>query len=155
MPCQKCCFVSGIFLISMIFMLNASTITSEYEKQLPSELQGMYKSIVNERMQIYYTGFFLGFVLSVLFIIYNIYVKKEKYTSISLVCIIITISFVTNYFFYVLSPKKNWMLDNVKTQEQTKAWMNMYKGMQNTYHTGLVLGIVSMGFLAYAFSQNK
>jgi hypothetical protein len=132
-------------------MLNATTITNNYEKQLPTELLPLYKSIVKERTQIYFTGYFLGFILSVLFILYNIYVKKEKYNALALVCIIITISFLTNYFFYILSPKKNWMLDNIKSQEQIKAWMKMYKGMQITYHTGLVLGIISMGFLAYAF----
>lgn len=151
MPCAKCCLLSGVFLISMIYMLNANTITNEYEKQLPNELKPVYASIVKERIQIYYTGYFLGFLLSVLFILYNIYVKKEKYTALSLVCIIITISFLTNYFFYILSPKKNWMLDNIKSQEQTKAWMKMYKGMQMNYHSGLVLGIISMGFFAFAF----
>jgi hypothetical protein len=132
-------------------MLNSTTITNDYEKQLPNELQPVYKSIVKERVQIYYTGYFLGFILSVLFILYNVYVKKEKYNALSLVCIIITISFLTNYFFYILSPKKNWMLDNIKNPEQTKAWLKMYKGMQSTYHSGFVLGIISMGFLAYAF----
>lgn len=151
MPCTKCCLLSGVFLFSMIYMLNATTITNNYEKQLPTELLPLYKSIVKERTQIYFTGYFLGFILSVLFILYNIYVKKEKYNALALVCIIITISFLTNYFFYILSPKKNWMLDNIKSQEQIKAWMKMYKGMQITYHTGLVLGIISMGFLAYAF----
>jgi len=151
MPCTKCCLVSGVFLVSMIYMLNSTTITNDYEKQLPNELQPVYKSIVKERVQIYYTGYFLGFILSVLFILYNVYVKKEKYNALSLVCIIITISFLTNYFFYILSPKKNWMLDNIKSQEQTKAWMKMYKGMQTTYNSGLVLGIISMGFFAYAF----
>jgi len=135
----------------MIYMLNANTITNEYENQLPNDLKHVYKSIVNERVQIYYTGYFLGFILSVLFILYNVYLKREKYTTVSLICIIITISFITNYFFYVLSPKKNWMLDHIKDPEQTKAWIKMYKGMQTTYHTGLVLGLISMGFLAYAF----
>jgi hypothetical protein len=64
---------------------------------------------------------------------------------------VVAISFVTNYFYYVLSPKSDWMLNHIKTPEQTKAWLGMYRGMQVYYHTGLVLGLFAVGTFAFAF----
>ena len=43
------------------------------------------------------------------------------------------------------------MLDNITDQAQTKAWLDMYKHMQMYYHTGLLLGLVAIMILAFAF----
>ena len=72
-----------------------------------------------------------------------------------MVCLVLATSFITNYFYYILSPKKNWMLNYIKTPEQTKAWLVMYRKMQVYYHTGLVLGIIAIGIFAYAFRCMK
>ena len=69
----------------------------------------------------------------------------------SLVCIVISTSFVTNYFYYSLSRKSDWMLNHMGTPEEVKAWLQMYKEMQYNYHMGLVLGIIAVGILAFAF----
>jgi hypothetical protein len=55
------------------------------------------------------------------------------------------------YFFYTMYPKSKWMLDSIKDQEQTKAWLNMYKHMQLYYHLGFLFGIIAIGVLAFAF----
>ena len=44
------------------------------------------------------------------------------------------------------------MSKGVKNQTEMKAWTKMYKGMQRYYHTGLVLGLISVGFAAFAFA---
>jgi hypothetical protein len=132
-------------------MLQATAITKEYEAQLPKELQQTYTTIVNERKGIYYMGYGLGFLLAIAIIFYNIYVAKRKLSTVSLVSIIVSVSFITNYFYYILSPKSSWMLDSIKDPEQTKAWLKMYRGMQTYYHGGLALGVVAMGLFAFAF----
>jgi hypothetical protein len=43
------------------------------------------------------------------------------------------------------------MLDNIKNTDDAKAWLEMYKDMKKYYHTGLVLGIISIGILGFAF----
>ena len=142
----------------MIYMNNATTKSQtiqNYEKQLPEDLKNIYKKIVGERLSIYYYGYILGFILSLIIIIYNYQNKsiKTKLSTYHVVCIVIATSFITNYFYYMLSPKTSWMLDYVKTPEQTKAWLEMYKAMQKYYHTGLVLGIISVGLIAVAFRK--
>jgi len=77
--------------------------------------------------------------------------KRNKLTTTSLVCLVIVVSFFTNYFYYILSPKSTYMLDHINSPEQTKAWLVMYKEMQYNYHFGIVIGIIAMGVLAFAF----
>ena len=158
MPCQFSCFLSFIFIVSMIYMNNATTKSQtiqKYEAQLPRNLQEIYRKIQRERLHIYYYGYSLGFILSLIIIIYNYQnnSSKSKITTTHMVCIVISTSFLTNYFYYMLSPKTTWMLDHIKTPEQTKSWLEMYKSMQKYYHTGLVLGIIAVAFLAVAFRK--
>jgi hypothetical protein len=142
----------------MIYMNNATTKSQtiqRYEAQLPSDLQEIYRKIQRERLHIYYYGYSLGFILSLIIIIYNYQnnSSKSKLSTSHMGCIGISTSCLTNYFYYMLSPKTTWMLDHIKTPEQTKAWLEMYKSMQRYYHTGLVLGIIAVAFLAVAFRK--
>jgi prolipoprotein diacylglyceryltransferase len=132
-----------------------SQTIQKYEAQLPKDLQEIYRKIQKERLYIYYYGYSLGFILSLIIIIYNYQnnSSKSKLSTSHMVCIVISTSFLTNYFYYMLSPKTTWMLDHIKTPEQTKAWLEMYKSMQKYYHTGLVLGIIAVAFLAVAFRK--
>jgi hypothetical protein len=43
------------------------------------------------------------------------------------------------------------MLNHINNGEQAKLWLQMYKTMALYYHTGLVLGIIAVGILAFAF----
>jgi hypothetical protein len=138
-------------MVSMMYAINQSNIIGDYEKTLSKELLPTYKKIAQERTSIYYYGYFLGFVLALLFIVYNSKVKKVPLSAMPLVCIVVSISFFTNYFYYILSPKTTYMTDHLKTQEEIQAWGKMYRGMQKYYHTGLVLGLVAVGALAFAF----
>jgi hypothetical protein len=154
MVCKTSCGVSTAFIIGMIYMTNAtakSQVAKEYEQQLPEDLIPIYKKVVKERTEIYYTGYILGFVLALVLLLGNSYILKKKYATTTIVCQTILISFITSYFYYVLSPKKTMMLDYIKTEDQTKSWLKMYKGMQYNYHAGMALGLVAVGLMAYAF----
>lgn len=154
MPCQITCFISIIFIIAMIYMTYATTesdVMRKYQQQLPENLRTLYKSIVDERMRIYYFGYLLGLVLALLIIFYNIQIKKGRFSNLSLICLVTSVSFLTNYFYYILSPKTDWMLNHITDAEQSKAWLQMYRAMQVYYHSGLVLGIAAVGIFAFAF----
>jgi uncharacterized membrane protein YesL len=142
----------------MIYFYNAtnkSEIVKTYKEKLSPELREKYEQITKERMQISYKGYLLGFVLSMLIILYNVYSKKSKegkaFDIFSLICIVVSTSFITNYFYYILSPKTDMMVNHLRTKEEIKAWSVMYKEMQYNYHMGLLLGIVGVGVLAFAF----
>jgi hypothetical protein len=155
MPCSITCIVSAGFIIAMIFMTNMMAVGyPAYKEQLPESLQLVYSKIVKERTQIFYTGYSLGLFLALVLIFYNTKVIKKRMGWPSMVCITVFIAFVTNYFYYVLTPKKDWMLNHIDSKAQTQAWLDMYRTMQVYYHGSLVFGIVAVGLIAFAFRCN-
>ena len=154
MACLLSCAISAIFIIGMIYfynMTNKSKIVKAYKEKMPPDLQKRYEVISNERMRISYQGYILGFVLSLFVIFYNYYFKGAKLNNTSLICTVIAVSFITNYFYYMLSPKSDWMLNHMNSQDQVKGWLLMYREMQFNYHAGLALGIIAVGVMAFAF----
>ena len=154
MACTISCMISAVFLIGMIYfynMTNKSEIVKAYKQHLPSDLQQRYEKISKERLAISYYGYGLGFLLSLFIIYYNIHMKGAKMNTFSLVCTVMATAFVTNYFYYTLHPKSDWMLNHTNSPEQVKAWLQMYREMSYNYHAGLVLGIVAVGIMAFAF----
>ena len=154
MACPVSFFISVIFLIGMIYfyyITDKNSIVQTYKKQLPTDLQKRYEKITAERMKISIHGYILGFILSLFIIFYNIKIKHNKLNTLSLVSIVVATSFLTNYFYYTISPKSDWMLNHTNSPEQVKAWLQMYKAMSLNYHIGLALGIIAVGVFAFAF----
>jgi len=143
--------ISAVFIIGMIYFYNMtekSKIVKQYKKELSPDLQKRYEKISKERMTISYYGYVLGLFLS-FFVIF--YLKKRRTRTLSLVCTVVAICFLTNYFYYMLSPKSDWMLNHVNSPEEVKAWLQMYREMSYNYHMGIVLGIIGVGIFAFAF----
>ena len=154
MACAISCMISAVFIIGMIYFYNMtdkSEIVKHYKEKLPSDLQIRYEKIAKERMKISYYGYILGFILSLFIIFYNLKIKGVKMSTFSLVCTVMATCFLTNYFYYMLSPKSDWMLNHINSPEQVKAWLQMYREMSFNYHAGLALGIIGVGIMAFAF----
>ena len=154
MACFISCMVSLVFIIGMIYFYNKTNnnaIVKHYKEQLPSDLKILYDKIAGERKMISIYGYILGFIISLIIIFYNLNLKGKKLSTIPIFCIVLSTSFVTNYFYYILSPKTDWMINHLNSPEQIKAWLQMYREMQYNYHMGLVLGIIGVGMFAMAF----
>jgi len=155
---MKCCYIScsisAVFLIAMVYMtcltMKNETI-QKYRDSLPLELMDTYDEIVKERTKIYYTGYGLGLCLAIIIILYNNYVLKERLCLRNLVCIIVASAFMVNYFYYILTPKTKWMLNEIENIDDVKAWLEMYKNMNKYYHGGLAVGLIAVGVFGYAF----
>lgn len=154
MACSISCMISAVFIIGMIYFYNMtdkSEIVKHYKEKLPTDLQKRYELITKERKMLSYQGYVLGVALSLCIIIYNLKFRSQKMSTSAMVCFVIATSFLTNYFYYILSPKSDWMLNHTTNQDQVKAWLIMYREMSVNYHTGLALGIIAVGVLAFAF----
>ena len=154
MACAISCMVSAIFIIGMIYFYNMtdkSEIVKHYKSSLSSDLQKRYDKISKERLMISYQGYAFGVILSLGIIFYNLKIKGKKMSNTSLVCTVIATAFVTNYFYYMIHPKSDWMLDHLQNKQEIKAWLQMYREMQYNYHMGLTLGIIGVGIFAFAF----
>ena len=154
MTCRWSCLVALVFVVGMIYTTAALSDTADmkkYKEDMSPELQERKEKIVAERRSIYYQGYVIGLALSLVVILLNKYYLKKKMGNLSVVCTVIVVSFLTNYFYYILSPKSDWMLNHIKDEKQAKAWLYIYRKHQVAYHTGLVLGLIAMGFFAFAF----
>jgi len=139
--------ISAVFIVGMIYFYNRtenSILVNQYKQQLSGDLQKKYDAISKERMAISIQGYILGVFISLFLIFYRV-------INTSLVCTVMATCFITNYFYYMLHPKSDWMLNHMGTPEEINAWLQMYREMQYNYHSGLVLGILAVGVFAFAF----
>ena len=152
--CKLPCIVSVVFLFSMVYMSFGPQVTSpglfkNLQSVLDKDQLKIYKRITSERLSLYLTGYGLGFIISAIVIFYNrSLANSRKLTSAPMMCIVGAITFLTNYFYYILSPKSDWMVLHLKTKEQKEQWLNVYKNMQWNYHFSFLLGILAVVFLA-------
>jgi hypothetical protein len=120
--------ISAIFIIGMIYFYNLtdkSKIVRHYKSSLSSDLQKRYDKITKERTNISYQGYALGVLFSLGIIFYNLKIKGSKMNNISLVCIVVATAFVTNYFYYMLHPKSDWMLNHMNNQNEINEWKTL------------------------------
>ena len=151
MACITSCMISAVFIIGMIYfytMTGKSNTVQQYRSSLSPELLIRYDTIAKERMTISYQGYILGFILSLIIIYYHF---KTKMSTISLVCTVIATASITNYFYYMLYRKSDWMLNHVREKKDVDNWLKMYRSMSYNYHSGLALGIVAVAVFAFAF----
>lgn len=155
MICKTSCAVFVAFLVGTILM-NIMThrlpIVDNLMTTLDSDLQAKYKSIAKMRATISLQGYGLGLLLSVAVLGYN-YTrpKSQRYTTNTMVCVAGAVTFLTQYFYYILTPKTDWMLHHLKTPEQNRAWLAVYRTMSWNYHASLLVGVLSALMLGRVF----
>lgn len=157
------CSISVVFLVATAYfytVTSSSRVAQNYEATLTPEQKEHYKDIVSRRTRLAYEGYGLGFIISVVYIWAHRMItrsgigrmfKRKKMTALTMVCVVIAITSMTNYFYYVLSPKKQFMLSYLNDREEIERWLKMYNEMQFNYHMGLLCGVVAAGIGAFAF----
>ena len=153
-PCTITCSISLVIVVAMVIMsvmVSNDSFVQSYRNQLPDDIKTEYDKIVTERQSIFFTGYVIGFVLSIFIIILNVNVLKKRMPVIAMVCLTVVVSTLVNYFYYILSPKSNHIISLLKTDQQREDWLRIYKSMQYYYHSSFVLGAVAVGVFAYAF----
>ena len=156
--CKTSCLISLVFIFAMIFTnlsLNKFEVVKNFKETLNEKQKKTYEDITNERRNIYYQGFLLGLVLSVIMV----YILNKTLFPIvnktSTLCIIGATSFLTNYLYYILTPKSDYMLLHLTNKNQINEWLNVYKTMQYVNHLGFALGIIGVVLLGNAFCKDK
>jgi len=143
--------LSTAFLVATIATLRVKPVLqSNLMKELTKKEQNYYKTIINHRRNIYFQGLFFGLLLSLIFIFYN----KLKDKTVILFCSL-SITFVVNYFYYILYPKKTYLLSILNTKKENQAWLEIYRSMQFRYHFGFLLGLGFAFFLQKHIINNK
>tara|TARA_Y100000768_G_C23862751_1_gene626526 strand:+ start:209 stop:685 length:477 start_codon:yes stop_codon:yes gene_type:complete len=152
------CIIAVVFLIANIFTIiscNSDNYKQNFKNLLTKQQNLIYEKITTERTIIYYSGYALGIILSILTIFIITKIMKIKLATISLVCIIGAITFTTNYLYYILYPKSDYMLLHLNDKKQIEGWLNIYKTMQFKFHLGFVFGIIAVIIFSASFNLKK
>lgn len=140
--CPKYCGIAIVFLVGMIYMtfaIDKCSITKNFIKSLNDAQAEKYRSIVAERRHIYLSGYLFGLALSAIIIVG----MMKNITKFQMLCLTGSITFLTVYFYYILSPKQDLMVVYLNDRSQRYEWQKIYKKMQFNYHVGLLLGIIA------------
>lgn len=154
MSCTVSCILAGAFIAASVFVcfrVDKKMLSNPLMKLLNRENQTRYMRLTNERRNIYLKGFALGFIVSVISLVLLNKNKMFKLTKLTNICFIVAVSFSINYFFYILHPKSDYMVNHLQTQEERSAWLKIYRTMQFNYHLGFVLGLIGMIFVGNSF----
>ena len=155
--CTTSCGIAATLFAGMAYctyMGDRTQLIKDYMRTLTEDQQQTYAKIVAERRGIYLRGFGWGLLLSALMLgIHHQYLTMSRAV---LLCNVAAITLATNYFYYILSPKSDWMVLHFNNKsdsanEDAANWLRVYRGMQVNYHVGLVLGIAGTVLLSNAF----
>lgn len=134
--------ISFALTIAFLFATIATTfynpsIKDDLVKELTIGELAVYFRITIMRRNIYLAGLFLGFLCALVYIYLS--TSTNYYTRLYGA---LTITFVVNYFFYILYPKPIYMLDILDSKKENKAWLKIYRYMQVRYHLAFVFGLL-------------
>jgi len=147
MLCEISCIISVVFTIAMIYTMYSSPYKKNTLMNLLTDQQKMrYLNIIYERRQISKEGYCLGLLLSIALLVFYKFFLNKRLTSGFMLCTVAASAFLTQYFYYVLSEKSDWMVLHLYTKDQRREWVKIYRKMQFNYHMGFVLGIVGIVF---------
>ena len=152
------CIIAVVFLIANIFTIvscNSDNYKQNFKNLLTKQQNLIYEKITTERTIIYYSGYALGIILSILTIFIMTKIMKIKLATTSLVCIIGAVTFTTNYLYYILYPKSDYMLLHLNDKKQIEGWLDIYKTMQFKFHLGFVFGIIAVIIFSASFNLKK
>tara|TARA_Y100000741_G_scaffold352314_1_gene324266 strand:+ start:6829 stop:7305 length:477 start_codon:yes stop_codon:yes gene_type:complete len=156
MFCKLTCGIAIMFIIATIWMnismRDKSTFETTYLKLLDNHQKDIYNKIKIERANIAMSGYGAGLLLSLLLIVLNyISSRKHSLSTTSMACLTGAVTFSVQYFYYILSPKTDFMVLHLESREQREAWLKIYKQCQYNYHLGLVIGIIGAILLSASF----
>ena len=140
-------YISFALFIGSIYVSLANN--NKYIKTLNKSELEMRKKVVKERARIYLIANLSAFLLVTLLMINNINMKSRTNNA----WMYTAIYFLTEYFVYILLPKKHWMLHSVENKQDALDWLNKYKMMSRNYHIGMLLGILAVGIFTYNYKD--
>jgi|LakMenEpi03Aug12_release.lakeMendotaPanAssembly.Ray.scaffolds.fasta_scaffold513082_2 hypothetical protein len=144
------CAVAAIFIGASIYTMMTCKKCSpflEFETSLTPQQKHMHSQIIKERERIYLSGLILGTLLAFVYLYgYGLSMNPLKSS-----CVFVAIALATQYIYYMLAPKSQYMVTEMNNKDQLEKWLAVYKHMQYRYHFGMVLGLIGYFLFAYGF----
>ena len=153
MNCITFCTVGIMLLVAnLVVCLTAdkSKQKDEFYATLDADLIKRYEGIIEERKSIYVRGLLYGLLLSAVLIGYAKMETKTRFNKGMYICVAGGTTLLTNYLYYMISPKSDYMVLHLNSPKQREEWAKINRSMQLKYHVGLVLGILAAGMFGGA-----
>ncbi len=148
--CNISCLIAIVFIIANlsvnIFAMNTSQI---YKSHLSQENNIKYNKIKHERKKIALDGLYLGLLISVIIIL--LLKNKSKRSNTNLLCLVGSITFTIQVFYYILSKKSDYMILHLDKEKDRIQWLDVYRKYQVSYYGGLFVGIVGVTIICMQF----
>lgn len=146
MVCIQNCAIGTALVVATIFTSLVSkqdSVFQNYIRTLEPDQIVTLNHISDERMTLYIQGTILGVILVALLSV----VGGKQLSPFTNGCAFVVIVLLTQYFYYILMPKSDWMLKHLRSQEQNVEWLNVYRHMSLRWHLGLVVGLLGFFLL--------
>lgn len=147
------CAIAVAFLLTSIVIPFVSRAKSQQHTNLHDTLndeqQKRYERIVGHRRNLYLQGLVVGLLVAC-FVVGVIMQTHPLLTNTSYGCIAVIVLFVTEFLYYILSPKGEYMIDVLDSAEQRRAWMDVYRHMQVSMYGSFACALVA-SFLLFTF----
>jgi len=111
----------------------------------------MRKKVVKERSRIYLIASLSALLLTTFLMFNNFGLKNNRNNA----WMYTAIYFLTEYFVYMLMPKKHWMLHSVENKQDALDWLEKYRYMSRNYHIGMLMGILAVGIFTYNYQEHN
>ena len=139
------CVLGITLLISSLYLSylkKDDEIFIRFHNLLDDKQKKEYNRIIVERITIYVIGIILGLVIGIYYLLSR---PNDKYKLCKFLCIVYLIK-LSVYYFY---PKSKLMLYSLSTEEQVKAWADIYTEMKNRWKKSLMVGF--FGYIILSF----
>ena len=118
-------------------------VFQKYHATLEPEQKEALDKIANERMNLYIQGTLVGIVLVGVLMLMGV----RGLSPFANGCAFVAIVLLTQYFYYILMPKSDWMVKHLNSKVQNEEWLNVYRHMSVRWHGGLLVGLLGFFLL--------
>jgi len=153
MACYLSCFLAVAIISSSVAIMvstRAKLVSHQFVATLDADQRSRYAAIVEERFRHYAIGAAVGLLLALVY-----YMLASTYKYDFSMCMFAFIVVMTQYVFYRLMPKSDWMIRHLKNEKQIAAWQDVYQVMTRQSHVGFFVGFVGYGVLAWGLGGSK
>ncbi len=121
---------------------------NRFREHISPDLVKVYNDLVVERRNLYFQGLILGLVISFFIVKSGIFRIANWYHRAT---IFLAITIPISVIYYFLMPKSDYMLNHLKSHEENKAWLHIYKTMRQRYVLGFVFASLAAIPISHAF----
>lgn len=154
---QVCpCVLGSGLLGSMLYMMLDNNMDSHdnFVNSLNIEQKMKYQMIKEDRYKTYVIGMIFGVILS-LILQYFFINKIRNYSNISKACLYAVVVMSTAHFYYLLSPKKDYIIKHLDNKVQIELWHKLYQDMQSKQYKGYIFGIFGFILIILGLNMSK